>query len=136
MTREEHEISGVVLKGLEERGLIESPVSSSWTTPEGVDYAWKVKSSRIRHHLTFSQPFTEDDVLRRESLVYARQQHSDVIEARYSLSREELLADLAKLYRLQLVGRPVPIPDYLDVRIRVELAPFPTTPTTISPAIP
>ncbi len=112
----EYEACRHVVNALSSRGVLDQVVASSWSTPAGIEHAWKIKTPRLEHAITLAHPFDEESLLVVESKAYARQQHSAAIETSFMVAKDQLLRDLAVIHRHRLMGKDLPVPAEITIK--------------------
>ena len=123
MTKDQLTQMEVVFAELEARGVHFQRSIHSSTSNGKPWYAWMVKSARLKGDtpIAIHTPHTAEELLELESRLYARQQHGAAIYSVYEQSQDRLIADLAEVYRLQLLGKDIPVPEQLSVMIDIDL---------------
>jgi hypothetical protein len=86
-------------------------------------YSMRIKSPRLPYPVTVSEPFTEEEMLIMESEAFASHRHADAVSRSLSAVMEKIIKDLGVIYRIQLQGKEVVIPEELtlhDVKINLQ----------------
>lgn len=110
-----------LVEDLQARGIVATWSTTSWpmgglANRDRYEHAFQIRGHRTVQLTVLTQLFTEDDVINALAATEARQNHGANVYAAYEMSREVLMRDLANVYRLRLLGKPVPVPSSVTIK--------------------